>query len=178
MLYQKLSATFPLKEVFAYLLYQKSGNSQKLLQLLKYKNYPDLGTELGLHFGARLAKAGYTDRYDMIVPVPLHSRKLAQRGYNQSEMFANGMSEALGVEVKTGIISRIKESSTQTRKSRLERWLNVASIFTVVQEAQVKGKRILLTDDVITTGATVEACGEALIAAGCAELSVGAIAIA
>lgn len=178
LLYQKLSATLPLKEVLAYLLYQKSGSTQKLLHLLKYKNYPELGTLLGHHFGARLAKAGYSSSFDLLVPVPLHSRKFEQRGYNQSEMFAKGLSEALGIPVGTDVVIRTRESSTQTRKSRLERWLNVATIFKVVQEDQVKGKRILLTDDVITTGATLEACGEALIAAGCGEISVGAIAIA
>ncbi len=177
-LYQKLSATFPVKQVFAYLLYQKAGSTQKLLQLLKYKNYPELGTELGRHFGTRLAKEGYTEAFDLIVPVPLHTSKFEQRGYNQSEMFANGLSEGLGVPVDAELIIRIKASSTQTRKSRIERWLNVSTIFEVQQIENVRGKRILLLDDVITTGATVEACGEVLVAAGCTELSVGAIAIA
>lgn len=177
-LYKRIASTLPLDEVLAYLLYQKSGSTQKLLQLLKYKNYPELGIEIGRHFGTSLAKAGYTNAFDLIVPVPLHKSKLEQRGYNQSEMFANGLSEALGIPTVPEVVVRVKESATQTRKSRLERWLNVATIFQVVQQERVKGKRILLTDDVVTTGATLEACGEALIIAGCANLSVGVIAIA
>lgn len=177
-LYQRLASTLPLDEVLAYLLYQKSGSTQKLLQLLKYKNYPELGTELGRHFGSRLASLGYANAFDIIVPVPLHQSKFEQRGYNQSEMFATGLSEALGIPVCSGVVARVKESATQTRKSRLDRWLNVATIFQVVQTEKVQGKRILLTDDVVTTGATLEACGEALFTAGCSDLSVGVIAIA
>lgn len=177
-LYQRLASTLPLDEVLAYLLYQKSGSTQKLLQLLKYKNYPELGTEIGRHFGTSLRKTGYSDAFDLIVPVPLHESKLHQRGYNQSEMFAKGLSEAMGIPANPGVVARMKASATQTRKSRLERWLNVATIFQVVQEDKVQGKRILLADDVVTTGSTLEACGEALFSAGCKNLSVGVIAIA
>lgn len=178
LLYQKLTATLPIKEVLAYLLYQKSGSTQKLLQLLKYKNYPELAMLLGQHFGTRLHEKGFSENFDLIVPVPLHQAKLRKRGYNQSEYFARGLSEALMVPLLPNLMERVKASETQTRKSRIERWLNVSSIFTLPDPSKARGKRILLVDDVVTTGATLEACAGALLDAGCKELSLGAIAVA
>ena len=178
LLFRKLSATLPIDEVLAYLLYQKSGSTQKLLQLLKYRNYPELAELLGHHFGARLAEKGYCGRFDLIAPVPLHETKLRKRGYNQSELFAKGLSEALGVPMAPALLRRIKVSETQTRKSRLDRWLNVSNIFEVPKPELAVGKRVLLVDDVVTTGATLEACAEVLFVAGCKDLSVGAIAVA
>lgn len=178
LLFQKLSATLPIDEVLAYLLYQKSGSTQKLLQLLKYKNYPELADLLGRHFGARLSEKGYSERFDLIIPVPLHKSKLQKRGYNQSELFAKGLSESLHIPLASHLMVRTKASETQTRKSRLQRWLNVSTIFVVPAPEKVEGKRILLVDDVVTTGATLEACAETLILAGCKDLSVGAIAVA
>lgn len=178
LLYQKLAATLPLDEVLAYLLYQKSGSTQRLLRLLKYQHYPELGLLLGEHFGARLKAGNYQERFDLIIPVPLHRSKLRQRGYNQSELFARGIANALAIPLATDVLERTKASATQTSKSRLDRWLNVATIFRVTAPEQVKDKRILLVDDVVTTGATLEACAEVLFTEGCANLSVGAIAIA
>lgn len=177
-IHQKLSASMPLQEVVAYLLYQKSGSSQKLLQLIKYKDYPELSTLLGRHFGARLAAAGYTQKFDMIVPVPLHRSRFKQRGYNQSEAFATGLAASLALPLNTDAVVRTSAGATQTRKSRIDRWLNVATSFEVVQKEALQGKRVLLVDDVVTTGATLEACGQVLLEAGCDRLSVGAIAIA
>lgn len=177
-LYKKLSASMPLEEVLAYLLYQKSGSSQKLLQLIKYKNFPELGTLLGRYFGARLAETGYSEKFDVVIPVPLHKNRFKQRGYNQSEAFATGLADSLALPVATDIVIRASAGTTQTRKSRIDRWLNVATSFKVVQKEALQGKRVLLVDDVVTTGSTLEACGQALLAAGCDRLSVGTIAIA
>lgn len=177
-LFRKLRSSLPIEHVLAYLLYQKSGSTQKLLQLIKYKNYPELANLIGRHFGSRLQASGMEKKFDYIIPVPLHSRKQRQRGYNQSERFAEGLAESLHLPLATNWLLRTKESATQTRKSRLDRWINVADIFVVAAPEKVKGKRILLVDDVVTTGATLEACGNVLLKAGCAELSLGAIAVA
>lgn len=178
LLYHKLRAIIPIKQVLAYLLYQKAGSTQKLLRLIKYRNYPELACLLGRHFGSRLAADGMDKQFDCIVPVPLHSSRLRQRGFNQSEQFGRGLSESLQLPLVTDYLARIKASPTQTRKSRMERWINVADIFVVPEPEKVKGKRLLLVDDVVTTGATLEACAEALLQEDCAELSVGAIAVA
>ncbi|WP_026135575.1 amidophosphoribosyltransferase [Nafulsella turpanensis] len=175
---QKLSAVLPVRFVLSYLLYQKSGSTQKLLQFLKYKNYPEVGRVIGRQFGGRLQEKGYGEAFDVVIPVPLHPKKQRQRGYNQSEEFAKGLSEVLEIPYTTDWVIRKEASSTQTRKSRLDRWLNVATIFDVPEQEKVKGKRILLVDDVVTTGATLEACATALLEGGCKELSVGAIAVA
>lgn len=178
LLFEKLSASIQLQEVLAYLLYQKTGSSQQLLRLIKYRNYPELGTLLGRHFGAKLAVAGYGEKFDLIIPVPLHQKKLQQRGYNQSEAFGQGLAEAMGVQLRCDIMVRSSAGPSQTRKTRMDRWLNVATSFEVVQPGLLKDRRVLLVDDVVTTGATLEACGQMLLAAGCAQLSVGAMAIA
>lgn len=178
LLYKKLRAIIPIKQVLAYLLYQKAGSTQKLLRLIKYRNYPELACLLGLHFGSRLAATGMDKEFDCIIPVPLHSSRLRQRGFNQSEQFAKGLSKSLHLPLSLDCLLRTKASATQTRKSRLDRWMNVADIFVVPEPAKVKEKRLLLVDDVVTTGATLEACAEALLQEGCAELSVGAIAVA
>lgn len=178
LLFKKLRSTLPVQHVLAYLLYQKAGSTQKLLQQIKYKNYPELAHLLGRHFGHRLYLAGMAGNFDFIVPVPLHTSKERQRGYNQSERFAAGLAESLQIPVAAEAIVRVKASDTQTRKSRLDRWVNVSHIFTVPIPEKVKEKRILLVDDVVTTGATLEACAHVLLKAGCTELSVGAIAVA
>ncbi len=177
-LFKKLRSSLPVQHVLAYLLYQKAGSTQKLLQLIKYKNYPELAYLLGRHFGYRLNASGMGSHFDCIIPVPLHRAKERQRGYNQSERFAAGLGEGLQLPVETEAIVRVKASTTQTRKSRLDRWINVANIFTVACPEKIKDKRILLVDDVVTTGATLEACAQVLLKAGCTELSMGAIAVA
>ncbi|MDX5348118.1 MAG: ComF family protein, partial [Hymenobacteraceae bacterium] len=133
---------------------------------------------LGNWYGQSLKQSGYAAAFDVVIPVPLHKSKLRKRGYNQSEYYAKGLANALDIELNSSCIKRTSNSSTQTSKNRLERWENVDKIFTVTDATAVKGKRVLLVDDVITTGATLEACATALIEAGCAEISIGAIAAA
>lgn len=178
LLFEKLSASMPIQEVLAYLLYQKSGSSQQLLRLIKYRNFPELGILLGRHFGARLAASGYGKKFDLIIPVPLHKTKFQQRGYNQSEQFAKGLAEALAVPLGSDMVVRSSAGPSQTRKSRIDRWLNVATSFEVREKDQLKDRWVLLVDDVVTTGATVEACGKVILEAGCSRLSVAALAIA
>jgi ComF family protein len=108
--------------------------------------------------------------------VPLHPSRIRKRGYNQSAKFAEGLSYVLEVPWDESISVRKARTKTQTNKSKLERWENVKDVFAIAQSGQVSGKRILLVDDVITTGATLEACGMHLINSGCAQLSVACIA--
>ena len=116
--------------VMAFLKFTKGGNSQKLLHQLKYRNKPQLGQELGLMYGKILNENGFDRSWDLIVPVPLHQLKQSRRGYNQSEKFGHGLSEALAVKLENSLV-RGKFTETQTQKSRLERMYNVDDLFQV-----------------------------------------------
>jgi ComF family protein len=147
--------------VFAFLRFTKKGQSQSLLHQLKYRSKPEIGVELGKIYGYLLKEHGFQDSWDQIVPVPLHPAKQKRRGYNQSEQFALGLSEALKIPVRNDL-ERIHFTETQTKKSRLQRLDNVAEVFQVKDENLVKGQRVLLVDDVMTTGATLSTCANVL----------------
>lgn len=167
-----------IENALSYLTYMRAGRVQNLLHNLKYRNVPEIGELLGKWYGSELQKSGFQNKFDLIVPVPLYHRKLKKRGYNQSDKFAKGLSESLEIPWNNQVLKRIAESSTQTKKSRFARWENVDKIFQVTKPEEIKEKRILLVDDVLTTGATLEACGQELLANGCTNLSVATIAAA
>ena len=133
---------------------------------------------MGKWFGRDLKEDGFDSKFDLIIPIPLHTGRLRKRGYNQSDYFARGISEALNVPWSDTVVKRKIRSDTQTRKSRVDRWENVANIFEVVDQDKISGKRILLVDDVITSGATLEACGMQLMQNNCKSLSIATIASA
>ena len=172
----KLTGRIPIKHAWAFLKFRKTRIVQRLLHQLKYNNHPEIGAKLGRYYGLELAKEGYQNEFDLIVPVPLHRIRKRRRGYNQSAKFAQGLSESLGIPWDESISIRMATTSTQTKKSKQERWENVKNAFDVNDINKVKGLRILLVDDVITTGATLEACGQHLIDHHCLELSIACIA--
>jgi ComF family protein len=172
----KLTGRLPLKHALAFLKFRKAGIVQHLMHQLKYNNQPEVGIKLGRSYGHELAKSGYQNEFDVIVPVPLHASRQRKRGYNQSAKFAEGLSEALGVPWDESISVRTSTTSTQTKKSKHERWENVKNVFDINDYQKIKDLRILLVDDVITTGATIEACGQHLINNQCRELSIACIA--
>lgn len=168
----------PVRFAFAYLYFVPKGRVQRLLHRLKYKGAQELGEHLGQRYGSLLSDHQYNQQFDLIVPVPLHKYKLRRRGYNQSDTFARGLSEAMQVPWSSNALARLLDTATQTKKNRLDRWQNVEQVFGVARPDQVKDKRILVVDDVMTTGATLEACAVVLLKAGAAEVSVVAIAAA
>ncbi|SHI40916.1 comF family protein [Hymenobacter daecheongensis DSM 21074] len=168
----------PVRHALSYLRFLRHGRVQHLLHELKYQGQQDVGRVLGRWYGTELATAGLAPDFDLIVPVPLHRRKLAKRGFNQSDSFAEGLSLGLEVPWSAHALRRTEHTDSQTRKNRTERWLNVATVFEVAKPAAIIGQRVLLVDDVLTTGATLEACAAVLLAAGCREVSIATIACA
>lgn len=170
----------PVRHTLAYVQFSARGRVQQLLHRLKYENQPDIGRVLGRWFGAELAQAGYAAVFDGLVPVPLHPAKQRRRGYNQAACFAEGLSETLALPVWGSALVKVEQTESQTRKSRVDRWQNVTGGFAAAPEtaAELVGRRILLVDDVLTTGATLEACATELLAAGVGSVSVATIAAA
>jgi ComF family protein len=168
----------PMHYVLSYLRFLRRGRVQHLLHQLKYQGQREVGTALGQMYGQELAACGLGSEVDLIVPVPLHRRKLAKRGFNQSDTFAEGLAEGLQLDWSAEVLRRNSFTASQTRKSRAERWQNVAEVFEVAQPAAILGKHVLLVDDVLTTGATLEACAIQLLAAGAGTVSVATIACA
>ncbi len=166
----------PVRHTLSYLRFLRRGRVQHLLHQLKYKEQRDVGLVLGRWYGHELARHNF--QFDLIVPVPLHPKKLAKRGYNQSDPFAEGLAESLHTPWQAAGLRRIEHTDSQTRKNRLERWQNVADVFEVTDPAAMQGKHVLVVDDVLTTGATLEACAAVLLAAGAAEVSFATIACA
>ncbi|WP_187263443.1 ComF family protein [Pontibacter beigongshangensis] len=177
-LLQRFWGKVPLRFAFSYLHFRAKGRVQHLLHELKYRGAQELGEHLGFRYGSLLSDHHYALQLDLVLPVPLHQSKLRKRGYNQSDSVAEGMARALQLPWHQQVLERTLNTATQTKKGRLERWQNVEDIFVVRQPELVQGKRILLVDDVLTTGATLEACAVALLAAGCEEVSVATIAAA
>jgi ComF family protein len=172
---EKFLGRLPIKDAWAFLRFRKTGIVQHLLHQLKYNGQPEVGIRLGKIFGKELKDRGHSN-FDLIVPLPLHKSRQKNRGYNQSAKFAEGLSVSLQIPLNNNCCIRLKNTQTQTKKTRSDRWENVVTAFAVNDEHAVAGKRILLVDDVITTGATLEACGHQLVKAGCKELSIACIA--
>ena len=172
----RLSSRIQLCHAMALFKFSKSGKVQSLLHALKYKNQPELGIHLGVMYGHRLAESSLANAFDIIIPVPLHRSRKRKRGYNQSAKFAEGMSQSLKIPFSDNIVERIIKTETQTRKSKLNRWENISDVFRVKNIDAVQNKSILLVDDVVTTGSTLEACANCLLQVGCTRLSIACIA--
>ena len=168
----------PVRFVLAYLHFKPKGRVQRLLHQLKYKGASNLGMHLGKRYGSVLKDHQLHEQFDIIIPVPLHKQKQQKRGYNQSDSFAEGLASKMDLTLDLKVLIRTMNTSSQTNKSRLHRWQNVEQVFQVKDPEAVKAKRVLLVDDVMTTGATLEACALVLLESGCAEVSVVTIAAA
>ena len=173
---EKFVGRLPIKHAAAFLKFRKTGIVQHLLHQLKYNNHPEVGRRLGKFFGKEMNDIGLANELDIIIPMPLYHARQLKRGYNQSTMFAEGLMSSLGVPYDDTSVVRQINTSTQTRKNKTERWENVKKAFSVKDSRVIKNKKILLVDDIITTGASIEACGQELYNHGCKELSVACIA--
>jgi ComF family protein len=174
--YKRINGRIPVKYVMTLFKFVKGSRVQQILHALKYQNQPEIGKLLGRVYGNELKNSGYASEFDLIIPVPIHSSRRRKRGYNQSDEFGKGLSEILEIPCSDVVMERKSKTETQTKKSKLQRWENVSEVFGVLKPNEIQGKKILLVDDVVTTGATLEACGKLLVDFGCKELSIVCIA--
>lgn len=173
-----LGGRVPLKKATSFLLFEKEGKVQNLLHALKYQNQQIIGVKLGALFYEHVQTSDFFSDIDVIVPVPLHPKKLKQRGYNQSECFAKGIADKSNIAIDTTTLVREFETTTQTKKRKYERWENVKDVFAITNVHAFKNKHVLLVDDVITTGATLEGAWQALKDIEGIQVSVASIAYA
>lgn len=160
----------------AFVLAPFDDGAQALIHLLKYREKTGLGVRLGRALGEAAGKDARMAGLDLLAPVPLHASRRRERGYNQSALIAKGAAEALGRPVDEGVLARRRATRTQTELSAGERVKNVSEAFAVRRPGAVAGLRVGVVDDVLTTGATINACASALLAAGAAEVLALAVA--
>ncbi|HUR65005.1 MAG TPA: hypothetical protein VMZ03_01540 [Chitinophagaceae bacterium] len=167
----------PLLAATAQFYYNKESLMQHLMHQFKYKGNKDLGYQLGRIMGEQLKRSGRFD-VDAIVPLPLFPFKERKRGYNQATILSEGIAEVMNIPVLTNVITRPQHTETQTRKGRIERWKNIDGKFVLSDASPVCNRHLLLVDDVVTTGATLESCGIELLKSENTSLSVAAFCIA
>ena len=166
----------PVNYALSFFYYAKGSLYQNILHHLKYKKKQYIGLEMGRLFASEVKNKSLKG-IDFIHAVPLHYKKLKKRGYNQSDLIAKGFSEVLNIPLISGEISRTEATETQTSKGRYERWENVSGIFKIRRPDIFKNKHVLLIDDVITTGATLEACANAILEIPGGQVSVASLAL-
>lgn len=166
----------PIKAGAAAWYFHKNSALQALLFQLKYKSNKEVGLFIGKQMGALLAASERFASIDALVPVPLHQQAYSKRGFNQAALICEGIGQVWHKPVLTSAIARTKHTNTQTKQSRAERWNNMENAFTIKDPTSINGKHLLIIDDVITTGATIEACGKTLLAIKDVRVSVAAAA--
>ncbi len=156
---------------------KKKSLLEQVLFAMKYKNQPKIGELLGNYYGNILKNSPIAENTDAIIPIPLHPKRLYERGYNQSDFFAQGLATVLELPLYLDCIKRVRNTPSQTRKNQEERMLNVKDAFKVEQPGLIAQKHLLLVDDILTTGATLVACAQTLLEQGASAVSVAAIAM-
>jgi ComF family protein len=174
------SPTSPISNLTSLYHFEKEGTLQSIIHQLKYNGMTSLGVELGRKLGEKLQTQHLERSIDGMIPVPLHSAKLRERGYNQSEHIAKGIRQVMGIPLYSSLLLRHKYTSSQTQLSAVERKENVGDAFSVNKRdlLDLEGKTFLLVDDVITTGATIDACAKVLTQHGARRVVASSVALA
>ena len=162
----------PIERATAFFYYEAHAETANILYELKYKDHPEIGEIFGRMFAAEIKSAGFFDGIDGIVPVPLAKKRQRQRGYNQSEEIAQGVSEITGLPIYNKVVKRISFKGSQTNKGRWDRQENVERVFDLIDAEAVSNKHLLLIDDVVTTGATCIACAKVLCQSANVRISI------
>jgi ComF family protein len=176
--YKKFYGRIPVEHVSALVYFHKNGIVQELIHSLKYRGQEAIGTVLGEWYGEELKSSQLLQTVDAIIPVPLHPKKLRERGYNQVTEFGNALAKKLEIPVNNSILYRQVYSKTQSQKNRLGRTEGIDTIFDVSFDEKDHNKHFLLIDDVITTGATLEVCAKALLKIPGTKISIVCMAMA
>lgn len=148
--------------VLSLLYFKQNSSTQKILHQIKYKGAKELGVYMGQLMALKWKNSPLFEKFDLIIPVSLHEKKHFKRGYNQSKIIADGIAEELNIPIVENVLFKRKHNTSQTKKSRLDRIANVSKVFEVKNQHLIEGKHVVLVDDVLTTGATLEACALAL----------------
>ena len=170
-----LAGRFPFERFASFCVFTQDGLLQSLIHEFKYNHKPYIAELLGVIYGKDLLGSEFLRTIDVIVPVPLHPKKKLNRGYNQAEAFANGLSKATSVKVSVDELIRVIDNPTQTKLTQTQRWENVEGIFDVGNNRVFENKHVLLVDDVITTGSTLEACAYALLKCENVKISIATV---
>lgn len=168
----------PVERAAAYFYFAKGSDYRRLIHHIKYDGEKECGHFLGQLFAREYAETGFFESVDCIVPVPLHRKKMRTRGYNQSEWIARGLSEETGISMCSDVLLCNTHRVSQTRKGVYERYISTRNVFELAPSSMLVGKHVLLVDDVVTTGATLLACGETLLHGGVEKISMMTLAAA
>lgn len=175
---KRLAGRIPFEQATAMFTFSKKGKIQNMMYHLKYQGRYRIGVLLGELFGAELLTLPHWQSVSAIVPIPLHPKKYKKRGYNQSDAIAEGMSKKMHIPYLPNAIIRNTNTQTQTKKSKEERWKNVEQIFDIQYPELLENQHVLLLDDVITTGSTMEACAEIMLKIPGLTISIAGLACA
>lgn len=165
----------PIQNATALLYFSKKGIVQEMMHNLKYRNQQKIGALLGNLLGEEMVLSKRFSNIDFIIPVPLHQKKLKKRGYNQVTSFGQSVANQIKIPFKEDILYKISNTKTQTKKLRLDRWINAEELFIVKQPKELENKHILIVDDIVTTGATLEACSKAFEKINNLQISIACI---
>lgn len=174
----RLRGRIPTVHIACMLNFFNYSDVKLMMHKLKYEGRKDIGIQLGLMAGKKAKFSNFFKDIDLIVPIPLHKAKLLKRGYNQSAMIGEGVSIETGIPMREDVVIKHTYTKSQTKMSRVDRVKNVRSSFSLIDKENIRGMHILIVDDVLTTGATIEACGNHLLEASGVKLSVLSICLA
>lgn len=165
-------------KIFSFVRFSKKSGVQKLLHALKYKANEKIGNDIGVYYGKLIKKEVEEYKLDYLLPVPIHPKKLKIRGYNQAEVFSKGLSESLEIKTLTDVLLKTRETVSQTKENKQERFENIKGSFEIIEAGILKGKNIAIVDDVLTTGATLEEIAQILKNVGVSKVVIITIATA
>jgi len=174
---ERLAGKVSLEKASSYFYYSKGGIAQKLIAEIKYKGNRNLGEWIGSYIAKDMISRGFFQEIDYLLPVPLHRSKEKKRGFNQAEKIAEGIAQVTNIPIETNNVFRIKANTSQTKKGVFERWRNTVDLFHVNNPDLFNGKHILLIDDVLTTGSTLEAVTQSLLKSQGVKISILTLAI-